>query len=241
MSNPYPQQPFPTQQFPTQAYPPPQEPSSGSGCWLYLLLGCLGTLVLSVVLCGFGVWWVKNNAGKLVAMGVRTVIVSVIEGSQLDAAEKKEVIAQIDRVIDAYKAGKISDKELERLFKEMEDSPVLALIQIWGVEQMYVEPSGLTAEEKRAGRRTIERVFRGIIEKKLTQEDFQEAMPQSMRDRGQGGKADPNARPSDAEVKEFLANLQEKADEAEIPDEEYKIDVSDELKKDIDKVLVGKE
>jgi hypothetical protein len=240
MSNPYPQQ-VPTQQFPPQAYPPPQEPSSGGGCWLYLLIGCLGTLVLSVALCGFGVWWVKNNAGKLMAMGVRTVIVSVIEGSQLDAAEKKEVIAQIDRVVDAYKAGKITDKELELLFKELEDSPILALVQIWGFEQMYVEPSGLTAEEKQAGRRTVERIFRGIIEKKVTQGWFQEALPPSMRDRLQGEKADPNARPSDAEVREFLANLKKKADEVEIPDEAYKIDISDELKKDIDKVLAGKE
>ena len=237
MSNPYPQQ-----QFPPQGYPPPQEPKSGSGCWLYLLIGCLGTLVLSVALCGFGVWWVKNNAGKLMASGVRAFIVSIIDESQLDAEEKKEVTAQIDRVVNAYKADKISGEEVQQLFKELEDSPIIALIQIWGIEQMYLTPSGLSAEEKQAGKRTVERVFRGIIEKKLTQQEFQDAMPQSMRDRTdseKGGEA--NAKPTDAEVKEFLANLKKKADEAEIPDEEYKIDISDELKKDIDKVLAGKE
>jgi chorismate mutase len=241
MSNPYPQQQYPTQQFPPAAYPPPQEPSSGSGCWLYLLIGCLGTLVLSVALCGFGVWWVKNNVGKVVAMGVRTVIVGIIDGSQLDANEKKEVIAQIDRVIDAYKAGKLTDQELQQLFKELEDSPIVALIQIWGMEQAYLEPSGLSAEEKQAGRRTIERFFRGVMEKKLTLQEFQDAMPPSMQNRVQGEKANPNDRPTDDEVKEFLANLKKKADGAEIPDEEFKIDISDELKKDIDKVLAGKE
>ena len=239
MSSPYPQS------YPQQAYPPPPQPapqqSSGSGCWLGLLLGCLGTIVLSAVLCGVGAWWVKNNAGKLMASGIRAMIVNIVNESELDAQEKTEVIAQIDRVVDAFKADKITMEELQQLFKELEDSPVVALIQIWGIEQMYLTPSGLSAEEKQAGKRTIERVFRGIIEKKLTQQDFHDQMPKSMRDRMEGEKADPNARPSDAEVKEFLANLKKKADEAEIPDEEFMIDISDELKKDIDKVLVRKE
>jgi hypothetical protein len=167
--------------------------------------------------------------------------VSIVNESELDAQEKTEVIAQIDRVVNAFKAKKITMEELEQLFKEMEDSPVLALIQIYGIEQMYLTPSGLSSDEKQAGKRTIERVFRGIIEKKLTQQDFQDAMPQSMRDRMEGEKADPAAKPSDAEVKEFLANLKKLADDHEIPDEEFKIDISDELKKDIDKVLAGKE
>jgi hypothetical protein len=238
MSNPSPQQ-----QFAPPAYPPAPQPqqSSGGGCWLYALIGCLGTLVLAVVLCGVGGWWLSKNAGKMIAAGIRTVIVAGINESQLDAQEKKEVIEQIDRVVNAYNAGKVKPEELEKLLNGLKDSPVLALIQVWGVEKMFLEPSGLTTEEKQAGHRSIERVFRGIVEKKIDHSEFQDAMPDSMRQQVEGGKGQPRTKPTDEEVKEFLANLKKLADDAEIPDEEFKIDVSDELKKDIDKLLEGKE
>lgn len=231
----------PQPQFAPPAYPPPPPPrSSGSGCWLGIALGCLGIVVVSIVLCAGGVWWAKNNAGKLVANIARQAIVAGIEASELDAQEKKEVTAQIDRVVNAYASGKLTNDELQKLMQELEDSPVLMLIQIFGIEKTYLEPSGLTAEEKQAGKRTIQRVFRGIFDKKIEANQMQELMPQSMKDRMQGDKSG-GAKPTDDELKEYLAKLKKLADDAEIPDEDFKIDVSDELKKDIDKVLVGKE
>jgi hypothetical protein len=235
MSNPYPQQ-----QFAPQTYPPPPQQASGSGCGMGLLIGCLGGAVLCVLLCAGGIWWVSNNVGKLVAGVVRAGIVAVVNESELDAQEKTQVIAQIDRVVNAYKAGKLSNEELEKLFDELQDSPVFVLIQIYGTEAAYLQPSGLNDEEKAAGKRVFERVFRGINEKKIDFEDFNAAMPESMRPDPEdpGAERDPV---SDEDLRTFLANLKKLADDAEIPDEPFEIDVSDELKKDVDKVLVGKE
>lgn len=236
MSNPYPQQ-----QFPTQSYPPPQPQSSGSGCWLGLLIGCLGTAVLGIVLCAGGVWYVGKNAGKLVAGAVRKVIVDVVEESQLEAQEKTEVIAQIDRVVNAYSAGKISNEEVQTLLEDLQDNPVFELMQVYGVEQTYLEPSGLTAEEKQAAKRVLARVFRGMNEEKIDRAEFEEAMPESMQPQdGDKAVAKPAEKISDDDVKTFISNLKKLADEAEIPDEDFQIDISDELKKDIDKVLAGK-
>ena len=235
MSNPYPQQ-----QFAPQTYPPQPQPSSGGGCGMGLLIGCLGAVVLSVLLCAGGVWWISRNVSSLIATGIRTAIVAVVNESELEAQEKTQVIAQIDRVVDAYKAGKISNEQLEKLADELQDSPVFVLIQIYGTQAAYLQPSGLNDEEKAAGKRTFERVFRGIHEKKLDLEDFNAAMPESMRQDAEEPGNEPR-RISDEDLRTFLANLKKLADDAEIPDEPFQIDVSEELKKDVDKVLAGKE
>src|SRR5688572_32053621 len=116
MSNPFPQQPGNPQQTPfgNQPYqqpygqPPPQP--SGGGCGWYALIGCLGVGAVAVLLCAGGVWWAAQNVEKLVATGVRQFIVALINDSNLPEQEKTEVVAQVDRVVDGFKEGKITDK-----------------------------------------------------------------------------------------------------------------------------------
>jgi hypothetical protein len=122
MSSPYPQQPsypqqsgFPQQTgFPQQPYGPPPQQSSG-GCGWGILLGCGGVLLISILLCGGGMWWASQNVERLIAMGVRQVIVALVNDSDLPEQEKQEVITQIDRVVDAFAEKKITAEELETM------------------------------------------------------------------------------------------------------------------------------
>jgi hypothetical protein len=238
---------------PYEQKPPPfyQEPprSSGSGCGLGILLGCLGVFVVCVILCAGSVWNVQQNAGKWVAGMVREVIVATVNASEIPAGEKAEVIAQIDRVADAYKQGRIRAEDLEPMMQKLEKSPAFLMMQTWGLEQAYIEPSGLSDEEKEQGRRTIERAFRGLVEQKITQDEFRGVVPQ------QPGQADvkiDNGKTvvkasrgqrsplTDEEVRTMLADLKKLADDAEIPDEPFTIDIGDEVKKLVDEVLAAR-
>jgi hypothetical protein len=242
MSTPY-QQPFPREEY-------PQQPS-GSGCGMGLLIGCVVSLVVCVLLCVGGAWYVRSNFDIWLASGVRQALVMMINESELPAEEKTEVIAQVDRVVDAYKARTINQQQLERLMKELQDSPLFALMMFWGYDAKYVEPSGLDDEEKQQGRRTIERVLRGIYDNKLNEHQVRGAMPDSMLVREHHVEIDEDGRVkepamnqppvSDEDVRKFLANLKKLADDAEIPDEPFQLDISDELKKTIDKALAEKE
>ena len=126
---------------PYEQKPPPfyQEPprSSGGGCGLSLLIGCLGMFVVCVVLCAGTAWYVRQNADKWMAGIVREVIVATINGSEIPAGEKTEVIAQIDRVVTAYKQGQIKPDDLEPMMKKLEKSPAFLLMQSWGLEKAY--------------------------------------------------------------------------------------------------------
>ena len=108
---------------PYEQKPPPfyEEPprSSGSGCWLGALIGCLGVIVVSVLLCAGGVWYVQQNASKWVAGLFREVIVAGVQNSEIPEGEKTEVIAQIDRVIDAVKQGRLKGEDLEPVLKNV--------------------------------------------------------------------------------------------------------------------------
>ncbi|MCI0359271.1 MAG: hypothetical protein L0211_12400 [Planctomycetaceae bacterium] len=239
---------------PFEQKPPPYyaEPprSSGSGCGLGLLIGCLGTLVVFVLLCAGTVWYVQRNAGKWMASVVREMIVSAVNASEIPAGEKTEVIAQIDRVVAAYKEGKVKPEDLEPMMMKLEKSPAFLLMEAWGLEKAYVEPSGLPADEKEQGRRTIDRALRGLCEQKITQQEFMGVVPQrnvdvdvDLNDNGKAvfkqGKNAQNQL-TDEEVRKMLADLKKLADDAGIPDEPFEIDIGDEVKKLVDEMLAGK-
>jgi hypothetical protein len=240
---------------PYEQKPPPfyQEPprSSGGGCGLSLLIGCLGMFVVCVVLCAGTVWYVRQNADKWMAGIVREVIVSTINGSEIPEGEKAEVVAQIDRVVTAYKQGQIKADDLEPMMKKLEKSPAFLLMQSWGLEQAYLDPSGLPAEEKEAGRRTIQRAFRGLCEQKITPEQFSGVVPQRQFQSKAEVKIDngktvvkqsrnPGTPLTDEEVRQLLVDLNKLADDASIPDEPFTIDIGDEVKKLVDEALSGK-
>lgn len=232
----------PYQQQPPAYSPEPQQ--SGSGCLWGMLLGCLGVIVVSGLMCAGLVWYVQQNIGKWGAGIAREAIVATIEASEIPEEEKTEVIAQVDRVVNEYKAGKIGEKELERLMSEYQNSPAFLLIGVWGLEKSYLEPSGLSDEEKEQGRRTIQRAFRGLCEKKISLQQFQAVVPQPEFD--ELDAEDPPAPPpggrrlTDDEVRHMLDNLKKLADDAGIPDEPFTIDIGDEVKKFVDQALEDK-
>ena len=221
--------------FPQQPYGPPQQQSSG-GCGWGILLGCGGLVLITILLCGGSVWWASRNVERLVAMGVRQIIVTLVNDSDLPAEEKTEVIAQVDRVVNAFVDKKITQDELQKIFDELQKSPVFAIIGAWGLDKMFIEPSGLSSEEKEEGRRTLQRVMRGVMDKKINDQAFQQAMPRQ----AQPGQPPRNDRLTDEEVRDMLTKMKKLADDAGIPDEEFTVDVGDEVKKAVDKALEGK-
>ncbi len=267
MSNQYPpyqQQPQPYGQQPPFYQEPPK--SSGSGCWMGLLLGCGGIVLVSVLACAGGVWYVQQNFDKWIVGLVREGIVAVIQESEIPDAEKSEVIAQVDRVVKAYKDRKINQQDMERLMEELQDSPVFTMIGVWGMEKQYLESSGLSDEEKQAGRRAFERALRGVYEKKIDpqqihdllpnqfEEDVDLAMDADTADAPDGGNAadakmpdadaeGPNFDPkpiTDDDVRKMIAEVKKLADDKGIPDEPFAIDIGNEVTKVVDQALAGK-
>ena len=227
----YSDQPFAAEPKP-EASPPQQKRS-----WLpFCLAGCLVIGVLSLVICGGVGWYVARNIKRIASDVARQAIVGAIEQSELDPAEKQAVIAQVDRVVDQFRTGKITVEDLARILDELAKSPVMQSIVISAVESAYVEPSGLSAEEKQAAHLTLQRVLRGVFEQKIKEGDLDAAMSH-VSTKTPGGQPQLKSKVTDDELRKFLAECQRVADQAGVPAEPLQVKISDEFRRAVDRAL----
>jgi hypothetical protein len=219
-------------QTPAPQQPPEPPRTSGGSC----LIGCAVIALVGLVVCGGGLWWVSNNWVALVASGAGQVAKQVVQESDLREEDKRAINEQVDRVVAEAKAGNIDAEKLERIMKSLAESPAIPAGMALFIEQKYVKPSGLSAEEKTQAHRTLQRVARGVVEKKISQPQLQTAS-EPIAERDAEGRFTLKESATDEEVRQTLANLKKLADDAEIPDEAYEINIGEEVKKAVDKAL----
>lgn len=223
---------------PTQFQQPPRK--SGANWFLSLLLIGLGFLFLGGAVCVVGVWYVASNIENWVVGIGREAIVAGINESEIPAQDKQEIVAQVDRVVAAYKEGKLNQADLERVLTDLEDSPALKALTLYGIENDYLQDTELTEQEIAAARTTFNRTLRGVYEGKIPDEAVWNALPDDEDDvvRLASTNADDNA--ADDALRLALSKLKVLADSAQIPDEPFQFDIGDEVKKLVDQALAGK-
>ncbi len=233
------------------------QPRSKASRWfLGLLLVGLGFLFFGGIVVVGGVCYVASNLDRwLVGLG-REAIVAMINESEIPAEEKTEVITQVDRVVTAYKERKINQADLEKALTELGDAPVMKVLSLYGLDDLFLTGNGLTEDEVAAGRRSFERTLRGVYDGKLTEEELYVVLPLDADDRfdttqntasenaGENITLVTNSKPqtaTDDDIRESLVKLKLLADNAGIPDEPFHLDIGDEVKKIVDRLLAGKE
>lgn len=236
------QNPFAQAPQPVQYAPQPQPRKSNWMRWLIglFLLG-MSFMFFIAVLGIVGISYVASNLDKWVVGLGREAIVAVVNDSELPATEKTEVITQVDRIVTAYKDGKIQQADLERVFTGLQDSPALKALALYNIENEYLADSQLPAEEQAQARLTFQRALRAIYEGKISEDQFYAVLPE-------GKEGEPirpvstNSTQNDAtdELRETLVKLKVIADNADIPNEPFQLDISDELQKFVDQALAGK-
>jgi hypothetical protein len=230
---PYADQPF------NPPYPPvPQTyaapPRGGSNWILSLLLIGGGVLLIGCVLIVGAVWYaVSSVEGWMVSLG-REGIVAVVEESDIPAGEKQEVVAQVDRVVAAYKAHEIGSEDLERLLTGMDDSPLMAYIALYGAQQRYLEGSTLPADEQDALKLAWRRAVFGMFAGEIAPDEFYDALP--LDDRFDGALVESDDA-GDEILRKWQSRLTKLADDAGAPPNPPEVDIGDEARKLVDELL----
>ena len=218
------------------ASPPP---SGGSSAWKYLLFGCLGFFFILLLLCGGAGVYFYYNAGTMVAGLARTVIVEMVNQSELTAEDKQQVIAQVDRVIDAYKAGRLTTQDMEKVAQELQKSPLPVMFMTYAAKAKYIDQSGMTDAEKQAANQALMRFGRGVIDKKISESDAQ-ALFDSVTEPGPGNDKKLKDSLTDQELRDLIAKAKKLADDAEIPEEIPAVDIGDEIERVLNTALGDK-
>ena len=216
---------------PRETVPPP--PRSGSrSC----LMGCLAVAVfLLVLLLVLGVW-IARNWRELAADGASQLVQQAIDASDLPQQEKVEVMAQVDRVTDAVRDGRMSIAQLKTLFERLSQSPLMASLMVTAVDEKYLNKSGLTQEDKAAGRLAVRRFVRGVIDERIPAAQV-DAVLAPIGNRKPNGEVELKDNVTDAELQAFFAAAKAEADKAGIPEQPEEVDPSEEFQRIVDEAL----
>jgi hypothetical protein len=200
------------------------------------LMGCGVIFVILLVVGGLVAFWVYRNWRGWVADFGSEAVKQSIAATDLPAEEKAEIGVQVDRVAEAFREQKITNRQLGAIMQQIVESPVMTSLIVSAVESKYIAASGLSDEEKTEGRKTMRRFARGLIDGKIADRDIDEAL-RHVADRDQNGNWQPRERVTDAELRAFLTAAKEQADAAEIPAEPETVDPSEEFRRIIDEAM----
>jgi hypothetical protein len=185
-----------------------------------VMAGCLVAVAIFVVLLVIGGIYVNMNWRNWAASLTQNVSVEVVKNSGLPQDQKDKI--------------KLAD--LKKMGDEIASSPLIPLAGVQAARHKYIEPSDMTPEEKAAANRSLQRFARGIHEKKIPQDAIDDVV-KPITTLKANGHWELKDKPTRLEVDQFVANAKAKADEAQVPDEPFDLNIAAELKKAIDKAL----
>lgn len=209
--------------------------SPSSGC-RSCLTGCgCAVIAFFLVVIALGVF-VAYSWRWVAASVCRQVANQAIAAAPLPEADRQRITQRVDRMADDFAAGRITLEQLGRIVEEMTKGPLFALALIHAADLKYVQPSGLAPAEKRAARRTLERLARSLVEQKLRVQDT-EALLKPIVTIDDDKDVTLKEIVTDAELREFLAGAKKKVDDLGIPDEPFALNVADAVDEAIDRAL----
>jgi hypothetical protein len=200
------------------------------------LVGCLWTLaVLAVVVTIFGFWAAPRLRGWFATIGSQAIKQS-IQAANLPQQEKEELGVEIDRVADAFRQGQLSTEQVASILTMIAQSPLAGAIAVAVADAQYFDASGLSDDEKAAGRITLQRFTLGALDERIPEAKRDEVLA-LIGDKDEGGNWRLRDRVSDEELRAFLTKAQAEADAAGIEPQPPMVDLSDELKRIVDQAL----
>jgi hypothetical protein len=209
--------------------------------------GCLIAVGIVLALLVGGGIFVATQWKNWAAAGINAMAEAMTQPSDLPQEQKDRIQASIKGVAEDFKSGKISTEQLGKVMEEIAASPLLPVGIVAAAEEKYLKPSGLPQEEKDAGKRTMQRFTRGLFEKKIPEAEAQKVLEPISQGQftfsvtGQPGEPKQEFRlkdkVNDAELRDFLARAKAKADEKQIADEEFRVNIAEELEKAINTAL----
>jgi hypothetical protein len=190
-------------------------------------------VLLAIAAIAGGIYIFKTRGPQLAASAITIVTDKMIKETTLTPEDKDKIRTEIRRVSDKVASGEISTEHLQKLSNSLENSPVVVLMLLEGVSAGWLESSGLNAEEKEAGKIDAERVERGAAEGKIDKDTLHGIFTSVPSDQ----EGHPRQPMSSDEWRTLLAIIKKAADDAQIPNEPYTLDIPAQVKKLVDEIL----
>ena len=196
--------------------------------WIVLVI----FLVVAVIA---GIWISRHWRGWVADFGSQAIY-QAIDTSNLPAPEKLKLKTQVDRVAKAFADGRITMERAAAIMDKLAHSPLMPSLVVAAVDTTYFNRSGLSNEEKVAGRLALERFAQGVMNGKIGQ-DGVDAVLSHVADRHGENQWQFRQNVSDQELRAAIDEAKSRADKAEIPVALEKFNPSEEVKRIVDEAL----
>ena len=194
-------------------------------------------LLICIVLLVAGGWYLWRQMPAMLADAAQTVGRDVIEDMQLAPEQKQRLTARLDQLIEDFKAGQITTDELVMIGQRMaEDKTLIAATILYMVENHVLTSVELPEEKRNAAIRAAQRTARGVAEGTIELKQLERAADPLLVENPEGGQ-ELKENLTEADIDAFTAACRDLADQAEVPDEPYEVDIVEALERVIDDVL----
>jgi len=203
-----------------------------------IIAGCLIVLGIIFVALIIGAYLLISNAKNIAVELGHAGLVEVIKESEMTNSDKDEIILELDAMKLDIKEGKISMEQIGKVMEQIGESPLIPVAAVTFAEKQYIRPSGLSDDEKSNAELHLDRFARGVYEETIPQEAINEATaPLKEADPHNPGEERFKERVSDAELKTFIANVRQHADDAGISEEHFEINIAEEFRGVLERAL----
>lgn len=198
------------------AKPAVKEPSLGPACLVVSILG----LAVFCAVCGIGSWFIFSDQYPYAEKGITKQLIPWVETSQLDEADKRSIVQQLNALIPLLQAREISKQQLTRLHYCLQDNPVL----LWGGVQsilLQAPKLDLSETEQEAVQRISQRLLRMATDRDLSRRDLEYTLQNCSRVRADGASIEVNDDLTAAQVREFMTRAEQLLSQHDVPNEAY--------------------
>ncbi len=218
------------------------------GNWL---LGCGIVLVLVIALVIGGVIFVAMNARNWAASGMEKLTTTLIEKAPISEEERSETLAVVDGFMQRFRDGDVTVEQLVEVMEKITQSPVLPAGIAMSMGEFYFADAELSDEEKADGRVQLTRIAYGMADRTLNEQDLQQAVQPINANATENqviqfqlpNKTTIRLKNPDVvtpdELRAFIESARATADEKGIAPTPPPFDLSGELAKAIDTVLLA--
>jgi hypothetical protein len=206
--------------MPFHAHPHPRRGGAlkvvGIGCGVLVAIAIIGGVVVAL------------NARKMMAAGLRAGMIALVDQTPVSEDQKAQLRARVEQLTVDFREKRVTFEQLGMTMQNLAEGPLLSVGFMMGAERKYVIDAGLPEDETAAARRAFARVYRGLDGGELGASDVNDLLdPYTTR-------PDPN-NPERREFRDITAeeraalieSLTAKADEFDIPDEDFEIQLID--------------
>jgi hypothetical protein len=196
---------------------------------LKIILIILGAIFVLLLACGIyvGTHW-KGWAASAASMATQ----QLVRDSGLPEDQQTSILADIRKLGDDFQTGKISTQEMGRITQAIANGPLIPLAGVQAAKHKYIDPSDMEKEEKDAAILALQRFARGVTEKKISKEEVDDVV-KPVSELMPNGRWKLKDHPTRMEIDQFIENVKARADKAEISNEPFDLNISEELRKAI--------